>query len=285
MISLIIPVLDEGENIRPLYNEVVSVLEKSGQDFEIIFVNDGSRDQTQNIIEELFRKDPQHVRCILFRNNFGKAAALHAGFQQARGEIIVTLDGDLQADPHELPKLLAKLEEGYDLVSGWKNHRQDSFIKNNTSKIFNAATNIISRVKLHDYNCGFKVYRAEVAKGLNLYGELHRYIPVLVAAQGYEVGEVLIEHRKRTNGHSKYNGLRFIHGFLDLFTVLFITRFRARPLHLWRNTWCLSFLSSVSPQPNDWPSSASYLFRHADDYGSTDRSHGIGRRTDNYNDA
>lgn len=232
MISIVIPVLNEAENINPLYFEVVSAAKTSQQEFEVILVNDGSIDTTQKEIEDIFERDPEHLKSIQFRNRFGKAAALHAGFQAAKGEVIVTLDGDLQDDPKELPKFLAKLDEGFDLVSGWKQHRQDSFIKNKTSKIFNFFTNIISKVKLHDYNCGFKVYRAEVAKGLNLYGELHRYIPVLVAAQGYRVGEVQIEHRKRTNGHSKYNGLRFIHGFLDLFTVLFITRFRARPLHL-----------------------------------------------------
>lgn len=232
MISIVIPVFNEAENIKPLYDEVVSVLEAMRKDYEIIFVNDGSRDSSQQEIENLFKKDSKHIRGIQFRNNFGKAAALHAGFQLAKGEIIVTLDGDLQDDPHELSKFLAKTEEGYDLVSGWKNNRKDSFIKNNTSKVFNAATNLISKVKLHDFNCGFKVYRAEVAKGLNLYGELHRYIPVIAASQGYRVTEVSIEHRKRKFGKSKYGSLRFIHGFLDLLTVLFITRFRARPLHL-----------------------------------------------------
>lgn len=232
MISIVIPVFNEAENIKPLYEEIVPVLKALNRDFEIIFVNDGSRDKTQEETENIFERDPKHVRGIQFRNNFGKAAALHAGFQLAKGEIIITLDGDLQDDPHELPKFLTKINEGYDLVSGWKNNRKDSFVKNSTSKIFNAATTCISKAKLHDFNCGFKAYRVEVAKGLNLYGELHRYIPVIAAAQGYRVTEVRVEHRKRKVGRSKYNGLRFIHGFLDLITVLFITRFRARPLHL-----------------------------------------------------
>ncbi len=231
-LSVIIPVYNEAENIKPLYEEIISVLEMIEKDFEIIFVNDGSRDASQREIENLFKKDSKRVRGIQFRNNFGKAAALHAGFQLARGEIIATLDGDLQDDPHELPKFLEKMKEGYDLVSGWKNHRKDSFIKNNTSKIFNVATNFISKVKLHDFNCGFKMYRANVAKGLNLYGELHRYIPVIAASQGYRVTEVTIEHRKRKFGKTKYGSIRFIHGFFDLLTVLFITRFRTRPLHL-----------------------------------------------------
>lgn len=231
-ISVVIPVYDEAVNIKFLYEEVVSVLETIEKDFEIIFINDGSRDASQQEIESLFAKDPKHVRGVQFRNNFGKAAALHAGFQLAKGEIIATLDGDLQDDPHELPKFLEKINEGYDLVSGWKKHRKDSFIKNNTSKIFNLAAGFISKVKLHDFNCGFKMYRADVAKSLNLYGELHRYIPVIVAAQGYRVIEVSIEHRKRKFGKSKYGPMRFFHGFFDLLTVLFITRFRTRPLHL-----------------------------------------------------
>jgi len=231
-ISIIIPVYNEAENIKLLYEEIISVLEAIEKDFEIIFVNDGSRDASQREIESLFEKDPRHVRGIQFRNNFGKAAALHAGFQLASGEIIATLDGDLQDDPHELPNFLEKIEEGYDLVSGWKNHRKDSFIKNNTSKIFNVVTSSISKVKLHDFNCGFKMYRADVAKGLNLYGELHRYIPVIAASQGYRITEVSIEHRKRKFGETKYGSIRFIHGFFDLLTVLFITKFRARPLHL-----------------------------------------------------
>lgn len=232
MISVVVPILDETKNIKPLYDQIVSVFSRLGNRFEIIFVNDGSRDRSQEEIEALYLLDPGRVRAIQFRHNFGKAAALYAGFKSARGDIIATIDGDLQDDPEELPALISKLDEGYDLVSGWKNNRKDSFVKNITSKLFNAATNLVSRVKLHDFNCGMKVYRSEVAKGLNLYGELHRYIPVLASSQGYRVCEVKIEHRRRINGHSKYNGFRFVHGFLDLITVLFITRFRARPLHL-----------------------------------------------------
>lgn len=231
MISIIIPVFNEDKNIEPLYNEIVSVLETIGGDFEIIFVNDGSSDATQEVISRLFEKDKEHIKEIQFLTQFGKAAALHAGFQMAKGEVIFTMDGDIQDDPAEIPRFLTKLAEGYDLVSGWKQYRKDSFLKNKTSKIFNAVTNYISKVKLHDFNCGFKAYRAEVAKGLNLYGELHRYIPVLVAARGYKVTEISIHHRKRRNGKSKYGLLRFIHGGLDIVTVMFITKFHARPLH------------------------------------------------------
>lgn len=231
-LSLVIPVYNEAENIKPLYREIISILRPLAVDFEIIFVNDGSRDATQTEIESLFKEDPRRVRGIKFRNNFGKAAALHAGFKLAAGDFIATLDGDLQDDPRELPKFLEKINEGYDLVSGWKMHRKDSFIKNNTSKIFNFATNLISKTKLHDFNCGFKMYRANAAKGLNLYGELHRYIPVIIASQGFLVTEMPVEHRQRQFGKTKYGSIRFIHGLFDLLTVLFITRFRSRPLHL-----------------------------------------------------
>ncbi len=232
MISLVIPVFNEAENIEPLYDETVSVLETIEENYEIIFVNDGSLDGTQDKINSLFKQDFKHIRGIQLLSQTGKAAALHAGFQLAKGEIIFTMDGDLQDDPHEIPNFLKKLNEGYDLVSGWKQNRKDSFVKNKTSKVFNAVTNIISRVKLHDFNCGFKAYRAEAVKDLNLYGELHRYIPVLVAARGYKVTEIPVHHRKRRNGKSKYGLLRFIHGALDIVTVMFITKFHSRPLHL-----------------------------------------------------
>ncbi len=230
--SVVVPVYNEAESLTPLYEELVSVFEEMGGSFEIIFVNDGSRDTSQHIIDELYSKDKKHVKAIQLRNNFGKAAALQAGFQMASGDIVITLDADLQDDPKEIPMFVKKFEEGYDMVSGWKQERKDSLIKNVTSKFFNAVTNKISKVKLHDFNCGFKAYKLEVVKGLNLYGELHRYIPVIVASQGYAVAEIPVQHRKRVFGKTKYGTLRFIHGFLDLITVLFITRFRARPLHL-----------------------------------------------------
>ena len=231
-ISLVIPVFNEAKNINPLYQEIYRAMNEIQAEFEVIIVNDGSTDNTQEVIESLYSRDASHIRGIQLLTQSGKAAALHAGFQEATGEIIFTLDGDLQDDPQEIPRFLDKLNEGYDLVSGWKKKRKDSFIKNNTSKIFNAATNMISRVKLHDFNCGFKAYRVEVVKNLSLYGELHRYIPVLIAAKGYRVAEIPVHHRERLTGKSKYGISRFIHGFLDLVTVIFITRFHSRPLHL-----------------------------------------------------
>ncbi len=233
MISFVIPTLNEAGNVTPLFDEIQSTIKTmGGGKFEVIFVNDGSRDNTQSELNKLKAKHEDKVVIIEFTHNFGKAAALSAGFSKAKGDLICTMDADLQDVPAELPKMIAKLEEGYDVVSGWKQKRKDSFIKNKTSKLFNAATNMISRAKLHDFNCRFKLYKKEVLEDLNLYGELHRYIPVLLSAQGYRVGEVKVAHRARVHGHTKYSGSRFIHGFLDLFTVLFITRFRTRPLHL-----------------------------------------------------
>lgn len=231
-LSIVIPVFNEADNIGPLYNEIVEVAKKIKLEFEVIIVNDGSTDRTQRVIENIYQENKHTVKGIQLLTQSGKAAALHAGFQEATGDIIFTMDGDLQDDPHEIPRFIDKLNEGYDLVSGWKKRRKDSFIKNNTSKIFNTATNMISRVKLHDFNCGFKAYKAEVVKNLSLYGELHRYIPVLIAAKGYRVAEIPVHHRERLTGKSKYGISRFIHGFLDLVTVIFITRFHSRPLHL-----------------------------------------------------
>lgn len=230
--SFVIPVFNESSSLGELYEEISAAMHSISKDFEVIFVNDGSRDDSQLTIDTLFEKHPDYVRGIQLRNNFGKAAALQAGFKMAAGSIIITLDADLQDDPNEIHRFINKLHEGYDLVSGWKQNRKDSFIKNSTSFLFNTVTNYISEVQLHDYNCGFKAYRAEVIQGLDLYGELHRYIPVIAASQGFRVTEIPVHHRKRKYGESKYGPLRFIHGFLDLVTVLFITRYRSRPLHM-----------------------------------------------------
>lgn len=246
MISIVIPVLNEEKSIAQLKQEIDAVFKKSLTDsYEILFINDGSTDNTQKEIDAVLRKDSQHVKYIEFRTNFGKAAALRAGFESATGAIIVQMDGDLQDKPDQLPQLIKKLNEGYELVVGWKQHRQDSFIKNTTSLFFNTVTNLISRVHLHDHNCGLKVYKAEVAKELLLYGELHRYIAVVASAKGYRVTEVPIEHRKRQSGASKYGISRFINGFLDLLTVIFITKFKSRPLHFFGYIGLLSFFAGL----------------------------------------
>ncbi|MDF1498213.1 MAG: glycosyltransferase, partial [Patescibacteria group bacterium] len=168
---------------------------------------------------------------IQFRSNFGKASALKAGFIQSLGKIVITMDADLQDDPKEIPHFLAKIEDGYDLVSGWKKNRKDSFIKNSSSKFFNLVTSLFSKIKLNDFNCGFKAYRREVVKGLDLYGQLHRYIPVIVGNQGYKIAEIPVHHRKRKFGKSKYGPIRFLNGFLDLLTVMILTKYFRRPAH------------------------------------------------------
>lgn len=231
-VSFVIPVYNESGNITPFGDEVVSCAAALGLTYEIIFVNDGSRDDTQRQLISFQKKHPKAVSVIEFRTNLGKAAAYMAGFAQSLGDRIITLDGDGQDDPAEVPKFLAALDEGHDLVVGWKQARRDSFIKNTTSKLFNAVTGFISPVKLHDYNCGLKAYTKEAAKDLSLYGELHRYIPVLLSRRGYAVTEIPVHHRKRISGSSKYGPIRFINGFLDLFTVVSQTQFRARPMHL-----------------------------------------------------
>lgn len=231
-LSIVIPVYNESGNIAPFGEEVISHASHLGIGYEIIFVNDGSRDSTQNELIALQKKHPKIISVVEFRTNLGKAAAYMSGFAQSAGERIITLDGDGQDDPAEIPRLLATLDNGFELVVGWKKDRRDSFIKNITSKFFNAVTGCISPVKLHDYNCGLKAYTKEAANDLSLYGELHRYIPVLLSRRGYAVTEMPVHHRKRISGKSKYGPIRFINGFLDLFTVVSLTQFRSRPMHL-----------------------------------------------------
>jgi dolichol-phosphate mannosyltransferase len=199
--------------------------------WEAIFVDDGSTDGTFAALTRLHTA-AGNVRVVRLRRNFGKAAALVAGFDQARGNIVVTMDGDLQDDPTEIPRLLAKLDEGFDLVSGWKTHRRDPLSRRILSRIFNRATGVLSGVRLHDMNCGLKAYRAEVVHGLRLYGELHRFIPVLAHYRGFRIAELPVNHRPREHGRSRYGIERYLRGFLDLLTVSFIGRYRHRPLHL-----------------------------------------------------
>jgi glycosyltransferase involved in cell wall biosynthesis len=226
-----VPVLDEVESLPTLYRELTEVLEPLGRSYELVFVDDGSRDGSFPALEKLHRSDDR-VRVLQLRRNFGKAAALAAGFREARGQVIVTLDADLQDDPAELPRLLARLEEGYDLVSGWKRERQDPRSKTLPSRLFNRVTAWLTGVRLHDFNSGFKAYRREVVEELRLYGELHRFIPAIAAWRGFRVDEVPVHHRRRQFGRSKYGSARFWRGCLDLLTVLFLTRYTRRPLHL-----------------------------------------------------
>jgi glycosyltransferase involved in cell wall biosynthesis len=231
VISVVVPVHDEERTVALLYDELASALDPLGQKWEAVFVDDGSRDGSFAALTRLHAQAP-NVRVVRLRRNFGKAAALVAGFDQARGETIVTIDADLQDDPAELPRLLAKLDEGFDLVSGWKTRRQDPWSRRILSRLFNAVTSWMSGVRMHDMNCGLKAYRAEVAHGLRLYGELHRFIPVLAHHRGYRIAELPVNHRPREHGHSRYGLERYLRGVLDLLTVSFIGRYRQRPLHL-----------------------------------------------------
>ena len=232
MISFVIPLLNEEESLEALYGAVTNVAASLPCAYEIIFVDDGSTDDSVSVLRDLYQADGEHVRVIQFRRNFGKTAALSAGFARVRGEIVVTLDADLQDDPGELPKLLAKLDEGYDLVVAWRAHRQDNVSKRWPSKLANTTVSTLTGVQLHDLNCGFKVYRREVVQDLKLYGELHRYIPVLAHWKGYRVTEVPVTHHPRRFGDSKYGVRRLARGYIDFLSVLFLTTYLKRPMHL-----------------------------------------------------
>jgi dolichol-phosphate mannosyltransferase len=252
MISLVIPVYNEVDSLALLHGEIRAVAERERLDIEVVFVDDGSRDGSWAVITELAKKDPQ-VQGIRFRRNFGKAAALSAGFRAARGDVFITLDADLQDDPAEIPRFLAELNEGQetsgekrrgplDVVSGWKKRRLDPWHKVGPSRVFNWMVSWLTGVRLHDHNCGMKGYRAEVLREVKLYGELHRFIPVLASARGFRIGELEINHRARKFGHSKYGVRRFMKGFLDLLTVKFLTGFGRRPQHLLGGIGLVSFL-------------------------------------------
>lgn len=231
MLSIIIPVLNEAESLPELFAQITVVCGQHALDAELIFVDDGSTDRSWDVIRDLSGKD-ERVRGIRFRRNFGKAAALSAGMRAARGETLLTMDADLQDDPAEIPRLLAKLEEGYDVVNGWKERRLDPWHKVYPSKVFNWLVARLTKLKLHDHNCGLKVFRAEVAREVRLYGELHRFVPVLAHARGFRVTELAVNHRPRRHGVSKYGIRRFLRGFLDLLTVTFLTGYGQRPQHL-----------------------------------------------------
>jgi len=229
MISIVIPVFNEKESVAILHAELVHVLKKVGEDFEIIFIDDGSTDDT---LIELKKLKP--VRIISFTRNFGKSQALQAGFKAAKGDYIFTIDGDLQDDPNEIPHFLEKAEGGnFDLICGWKQNRHDSFAKRAVSKIANGLTSFFTSTKVHDMNCGYKLYRSEVAKALDLYGDMHRYVPALAATLGFKIDEIPINHRKRQFGVSKYGNFRRLSkSFFDFVTLLLIRRFIDRPMHL-----------------------------------------------------
>jgi len=232
VISVVVPFLDEEGTLEELHERLVHVLEAEGEPFEILFIDDGSTDGGPRVVERL-AAEHAHVGLVRFRRNFGKAAALDQGFKLARGRYVFTMDADLQDDPSELPRLLAALEDrDLDVVSGWKEKRNDPITKTAPSKLFNATVRALSGLRIHDFNCGLKLYRREALEGLELYGELHRYIPVLVHGRGFRVGELSVTHHARKWGRSKYGVERMARGLFDLMTVVLLTRYRRRPLHL-----------------------------------------------------
>ena len=241
MLSIVIPVKDEHESLADLHRELGEVARTNGYDLDILFVDDGSTDGSWKVIQSLAAED-SHVRGIRFRRNFGKAAALSAGFEAAQGELVMTLDADLQDDPREIPRFLAAIASPLDVVSGWKEIRNDPWNKVFASRVFNGLVSWLTGVRLHDHNCGMKCYRREVLKEVRLYGELHRFVPVLAAARGFSVGEVVVRHRSRKFGHSKYGARRVVKGFLDLLTVKFLTGFNQRPQHVLGTFGLISFV-------------------------------------------
>ena len=230
-ISIVVPLLNEEGNLKLLHQKLTDVLTTLGQPYEIIFINDGSTDASPQILDELFEADSA-VKVIHFQQNFGKTAALVAGFRYSRGQVIVTLDADLQDDPAEIPAMIAKLNEGYDLVAAWRVQRQDPLDKTLPSRIFNWAVSTFSGIRLHDFNCGFKVYRRLVTERIQLYSDFHRFIPVLVDGQGFRITELPVQHHPRYAGVSKYGTGRTIRGLLDFITVLFLTTYLKNPLRL-----------------------------------------------------
>jgi len=242
-LSVVIPVYNEEESIDELAGWIEKICNSNNLKFEIIFIDDGSRDSSWDVIRRLSESN-NSIKGLRFRRNYGKAAALQSGFTEAKGEVILTMDSDLQDSPDEIPGLLRMInEDGYDLVSGWKKKRYDPFIKRFTSRIYNGTARLSSGIKLHDFNCGLKAYRNEVAKSIEVYGEMHRYIPMLAKKAGFsKIGEKIVDHSPRKYGYSKYGLDRFLKGYLDLLTIGFITRFGKSPMHLFGSLGTIMFL-------------------------------------------
>lgn len=243
-VSLVVPVFDEEESLPELFEWIRKVLSRHELKGEIIFIDDGSTDASWDIIDKLSRDNPEVIG-LRFNRNYGKSAALHTGFKQASGEVVITMDADLQDSPDEIPELRRMIiEEGYHLVSGWKKKRHDPLSKTVPSKFFNWVTRIVSGIKLHDFNCGLKAYQNRVVKSIEVYGEMHRYIPLLAKWGGFKkIGEKVVEHRARKYGVTKFGLERYLNGFLDLISVSFVTRFRKNPMHFFGLLGTLSFIA------------------------------------------
>jgi glycosyltransferase involved in cell wall biosynthesis len=240
-LSVVVPAYNEAESLPELHRELQAALDPLDMTWEVLYVDDGSRDGTDRAIERICAEDPR-ARGILLSRNFGKSAALATGFKAVRGTLVCTMDADLHDDPAELPKLFAVLDQGFDLVSGWKVKRRDPLTKRLPSKLFNTVTSAVAGVRLHDFNCGFKLYRREVVDALEVYGELHRFLPALAHWRGFRVGEVGVNHRPRRFGQSKFGASRFVNGFLDLLTAAFISTSALKPLHVFGRIGLAFFL-------------------------------------------
>ncbi|HEU4718786.1 MAG TPA: glycosyltransferase family 2 protein [Bacteroidia bacterium] len=243
-ISVVIPLYNEAESLPELHDWIVRVMQANHFSYEIVFIDDGSRDSSWKVVEQLAEKNP-NVRGIKFRRNYGKAAGLNVGFEAAHGNVIITMDADLQDSPDEIPGLYGMIvKEGYDLVSGWKKKRYDNAMtKNLPSKLYNATTRWMSGVKLHDMNCGLKAYRSDVVKSIEVYGEMHRYIPVIAARAGFtRIGEKVVQHQARKYGESKFGASRFVRGPLDLLSIMFVSKFGKRPMHIFGLIGTLMFM-------------------------------------------
>jgi glycosyltransferase involved in cell wall biosynthesis len=244
-ISIIVPILNEEGSLDKFYIETKTSLNEYSN-WELIFIDDGSDDESNNIIRKIADNDSR-VLVIQFFKNFGKADALAEGFKQANGDIIITIDADLQDDPAEIPRLIEKIKEGWDVVSGWKKDRKDPASKRIPSKLFNLVTRVLTGIKIHDFNCGLKAYRQKVVNSIDIYGGLHRYIPAIAGQKGFSITEITVNHRRREFGETKYGGNRLFHGFFDLFTMLFTGKYFDRPLHFFGSIGLVFiFISTLS---------------------------------------
>ena len=244
-ISVVVPLYNEEESLEELVNWISRVNESHGFSYEVVLIDDGSNDSSWQVINKLAENN-QNVKGARFNRNYGKSAALDTGFKIAKGDVIITMDADLQDSPDEIPALYQKVKEGYDIVSGWKKKRHDPITKTIPSRFFNLVTRLMSGIKLHDFNCGLKAYNKDVVKNVKLYGEMHRYIPVIAKWQGFsKIGEQVVQHQKRKYGKTKFGFERFIFGFLDLLTITFVSKFRKRPMHFFGTFGVLSFLFGI----------------------------------------